>query len=333
MKLIIILAIYILLIGVIRFDISVINDFCSNLKIDFKSTNAIVVIADGVEVGSFSSKYTQKDMLQVLSKKYIEGLDINEEDIISVRIVGNLDFENKKISNESVKPLEVLANDLYTEMTVSCNSEEYSIEIITESTELKSIEPSTKIENTEEMYIGQSNIIEGQQGLSSVTSRKTYINGEEESNVIINETIINEPKSKIIYRGCKNPIGDKVEFLSHPTRGGDITSGFGERWNSFHSGMDIGKPIGDPVEAAIDGCVKEAGYNEFGYGNLVILEHQNGIQTYYAHLDSINVVEGQTINKGQIIGTVGNTGISTGPHLHFELRVDGEPINPVEYIK
>lgn len=112
---------------------------------------------------------------------------------------------------------------------------------------------------------------------------------------------------------------------------GDITSYFGPRWGSWHDGIDIAAPTGTPVLAADSGMVVYRGWSG-NYGNLVQIDHGGGkMVTWYAHLSGFNVSLGQQVNKGDVIGYVGNTGYSTGPHLHFEIRVDGSPVNPLNY--
>ena len=97
-----------------------------------------------------------------------------------------------------------------------------------------------------------------------------------------------------------------------------------------HAGVDFPAPIGTPVLAAADGTVTDADFNA-GYGNYVIIEHADGFSTVYAHMDEILCEKGQEVTQGDEIGTVGSTGRSTGPHLHFELRLDGEPQDPADY--
>jgi len=117
---------------------------------------------------------------------------------------------------------------------------------------------------------------------------------------------------------------------------GSITSEFGWRLhpiynkNMFHSGIDIGVPLSTPVFAARGGTVKYAGWQS-GYGNVIIIDH-GGYQTYYAHLSKINVYIGLRVEKGDFIARSGNTGTSTGPHLHFEVRKNDEPNDPVAYL-
>src|SRR5581483_7838056 len=98
---------------------------------------------------------------------------------------------------------------------------------------------------------------------------------------------------------------------------GPVTSPFGFRWGRMHTGIDIGVPAGTPIHAAAAGTVIYCGW-ESGYGNLVVVDHGNGIATAYAHQSSMAATVGQQVSQGQVIGYVGSTGFSTGPHLHFE---------------
>lgn len=117
-----------------------------------------------------------------------------------------------------------------------------------------------------------------------------------------------------------------------------ITSPFGPRespggiGSTYHKGIDIGASYGAQIVAADSGAVVQAGDNGWGYGNLVIIDHGNGLTTYYGHMSSVAVSNGQTVAKGQIIGYVGSTGNSTGPHCHFEVRSNGSAVNPMGYV-
>lgn len=99
-----------------------------------------------------------------------------------------------------------------------------------------------------------------------------------------------------------------------------------------HPGIDIGLPEGSPVYASDTGTVTFAGWNVYGYGNLIVVNHGNGFETFYAHLSSFNVVPGQIVFQGNVIGGTGNTGNSSGPHIHFEIRINNNRDNPCWYI-
>lgn len=111
-----------------------------------------------------------------------------------------------------------------------------------------------------------------------------------------------------------------------------FTSPFGYRWGRLHAGIDLAAPVGTPIYAAADGVVTEAGW-ESGYGYVIKLRHEFGTSTVYGHLSKMRVSEGQKVSRGDRIGDMGNTGRSTGPHLHYEVRVGGAPVNPMTFIK
>ncbi len=120
-------------------------------------------------------------------------------------------------------------------------------------------------------------------------------------------------------------------IFMRPVSGGTITSKYGQRSSGFHTGLDIAIANGTPIYAAASGTVKFSG-KKGGYGYLVIIDHGNGYQTYYAHCSALYVSAGQTVSKGQNISAVGSTGNSTGYHVHFEIRYNGNTLNPQNYI-
>lgn len=119
---------------------------------------------------------------------------------------------------------------------------------------------------------------------------------------------------------------------------GPITASFGEREDpftgepAFHPGIDIGAPYGTPVRATANGVVVFAGVEE-GYGRMVVIDHDFGISTCYAHLSGFNTQVGDRVNRGEVIGYVGDSGRSTGPHLHYEVRIHNTPVNPWRYLR
>jgi murein DD-endopeptidase MepM/ murein hydrolase activator NlpD len=118
-----------------------------------------------------------------------------------------------------------------------------------------------------------------------------------------------------------------------------IMSPFGVRFDPvlravrLHPGIDIGAHRGDPVKAAAAGQVIQAGYDGGGYGNSIIIYHGGEVSTLYAHLQGFNCSVGDNVTMGQVIGFVGSTGFATGPHLHFEVRINGVPQNPIQYLQ
>ncbi|MFQ6548282.1 DUF5930 domain-containing protein [Aestuariibius sp. 2305UL40-4] len=111
-----------------------------------------------------------------------------------------------------------------------------------------------------------------------------------------------------------------------------FTSGFGPRWGRMHNGADFAGPHGTPIHTTADGVVTHAGWLS-GYGRLIKIQHEFGIETRYAHLSQIRVKVGQRVSRGDHIGDMGNSGRSTGTHLHYEVRVGGRPVNPMIYIR
>lgn len=132
------------------------------------------------------------------------------------------------------------------------------------------------------------------------------------------------------------PVMARIEPVRRAAHG--ITSGFGLRADPFngrqrmHDGVDIKLPMGSPVRAERGGRISFAG-DRGGYGNLVIVEHGGGLETRYAHCAALNVEEGDYVEEGAVIGSVGSTGRSTGPHLHLEVRQDGEPTDPQGFFR
>lgn len=127
-------------------------------------------------------------------------------------------------------------------------------------------------------------------------------------------------------RGRSDPIRFAWPML------GDITSHYGPRDDEFHTGMDIAAVTGQAVRAALGGTVVEAGWRG-GYGLCVVVDHGNGLQTLYAHNSQLEVEIGDQVDSGQLLALAGSTGYSTGPHLHFEILLNGFPVNPLPWLE
>lgn len=188
-------------------------------------------------------------------------------------------------------------------------------------------------ESTDNLYKGSTKVkVSGKKGKKKVEAELIEINGILREKKIISEDIIEKPRTKVVLRGTK-PRPKTLAYGSFINPGGSvITSRFGARWGRQHNGIDIGMPIGTSVKAADGGKVTFAGWKS-GYGYLVIIDHENGYKTYYGHLSKTLVKKGQRVYRGQIIAKSGNTGRTTGPHLHFEVRKNNVPVNPLKYVK
>lgn len=177
----------------------------------------------------------------------------------------------------------------------------------------------------------------GANGKKKVLYRVTLENGYEKTLEAIDEEIIKEPVKQIVRVGTKKTLAQGVKRNYGVVQGKRVSSGFGWRRHPifktrrFHDGIDITASYGNGVYAYTSGVVSFAGWNG-GYGKVIYIDHGNGLQTRYAHLSKIYVRQGQKVSVGQKIGAVGSTGLSTGPHLHFEVRKYGKAQNPWDYI-
>lgn len=171
----------------------------------------------------------------------------------------------------------------------------------------------------------------GVRGSREIVARVVSVNGKEESREILSTAVVREPSTQVVARGTKSAPSMSTGSYLWPTEG-RVTSPFGPRWGGFHQGVDIGAPTGTPIKAADSGVVSFAGWNG-GYGYMVRIEHGNGSATLYAHASRLLVTQNQTVNKGDTIALVGNTGNSYGPHLHFEIRLNDKPVNPLNYFR
>lgn len=182
-------------------------------------------------------------------------------------------------------------------------------------------------------YTTQSKVIqEPSAGHRKVVALVTYMDNSEESREIQKEEITYQAVPKIIEKGTIVP-----PTYIKPISGGRLTSGFGKRSrptkgaSTYHKGVDWATPVGTSVVASSTGVVTRAGWGS-GYGYCVYIRHPDGRETRYGHLSKVLVSVGQSVSQGQRIALSGNTGVSTGPHLHFEILVGGSQVNPLNYL-
>ncbi|MEA4912160.1 MAG: M23 family metallopeptidase [Oscillospiraceae bacterium] len=177
-------------------------------------------------------------------------------------------------------------------------------------------------------------VTQGESGEKTITEEIEYIDGVESSKNVISEEITKEPISQEVIVGSKPGSGGGTVSvgtgtLTWPTgEGYRISRGF----SSYHFGIDIANVYGTAIYAADNGVVTYTAVTDVGYGIYIIIDHQNGMQTVYAHLSALLVSEGDVVSRGDLIGLMGSTGNSTGSHLHFETRIDGEKMDPAIYL-
>lgn len=213
------------------------------------------------------------------------------------------------------------------EIIISVPEPELSILVTEQSTYEEDYYAETQyIENdswyTTEQVVRQEAVA----GHHEVTVLTTSKNNSETGREVIAENVTVEPVPEIIEKGTQTP-----PTYIKPITGGTLTSTFKWRWGRMHKGVDWAVPTGTAVRASCGGTVVSAGWSS-GYGYCVTLRHPDGRQTRYAHLSKILVSSGQKVDQNQKIALSGNTGRSTGPHLHFEIIINGSQVNPLKYL-
>ncbi len=203
-----------------------------------------------------------------------------------------------------------------------------TVQVVEELDYKKATDFETIVEKDDSMYTNQSKVkVEGVQGQSHIVESLTKQNGVTIDRKIVSEEVIKEPVDKVLVKGTKElPKTAATGVFMTPTRG-RFTSGYGPRWGRMHRGIDIAASVGTPIYAADGGTVTHSGW-QGTYGKMVEIDHGNGYVTRYAHTSKIHVAVGTKVYKGQHIANVGNTGRSTGPHLHLEVIKNGAHINP-----
>jgi hypothetical protein len=287
-----------------------------------------IMKADDKCIASVASKEEGKKTLKLLRKHYMQ-----ENNLIKLQ---QSFIENKityiKIKNNH-KYFGTIKDNLerIVKYNNECSEPLITLKIIGISKHKKTISPKVYRTYSDKINICEKRIIsEGEEGYKLVNEQIVLSNNKIKHKEVLGEEVIKEPSKKIIVEGKKNPIIAGVVFLQRPSIG-RISSPYGMRNGKLHKGIDIAADMGTPIKAALDGKVIYAGW-QMGYGKVINIDHGNGITTVYAHCSLIKIKKGQKVKRGEIIGNVGSTGKSTGPHLHFEVRLNNIPQNPADYL-
>ncbi len=265
---------------------------------------------------------------------------------------------------ETASEYEVVSGDTLSEISIKVNIPmdkivEMNDALETENTPIRVgqkliitvPEPELSVERTEQIYVEESydaDIIyvdndswyttqtqilqQPSAGFRKIVADVSYLNDKEVGREILKEEVVKEAVPKIVERGTKIP-----PTYVKPISGGRLSSSFGRRKapkkgaSTYHKGVDWATPTGTAVYASCGGTVAKAGWGS-GYGYVVYINHEDGRQTRYGHLSKVLVKAGQTVKQGDKIALSGNTGVSTGPHLHFEILIGGKQVNPLDYL-
>ena len=219
------------------------------------------------------------------------------------------------------------------EITISVPEPELSVVRQEEKYYEEDYEAEIQYVDNDDWYTNQTQTLQQpSSGHRRVVAVVNYRNNSVVTTDILKQEVDVEAVPKIVERGTKIP-----PTYIRPVSGGRISSGFGGRKqpkrgaSTYHKGLDYAVPIGTAVMASCGGVVTRAGWGS-GYGRVIYIQHPDGRETRYGHLSKILVSAGQTVKQGQKIALSGNTGNSTGPHLHFEIRIGGTAVNPVKYL-
>ncbi len=219
------------------------------------------------------------------------------------------------------------------ELIVTVPEPELSVEYTIEEYYEEDYEAEVQYVDNNSWYTTQSKVIqEPSAGHRKVVALISYTDNNENGREIEKEEVTYQAVPKIVERGTIVP-----PTYIKPISGGRLTSGFGRRnrptkgASSYHKGVDWATPVGTAVVASSSGTVTRAGWGS-GYGYCVYIRHADGRETRYGHLSKILVSSGQKVSQGQKIALSGNTGVSTGPHLHFEILIGGSQVNPLNYL-
>lgn len=250
-------------------------------------------------------------------------------------IAADLDMRQSELSelNPSVDPDVLMIGDV---LNIRRAVPFLSVVTVDEVTYTEPISAPVEYVEDASLYEGDSKVLsEGVEGENRIRAEVTYQNGTEIARTILEAEVQKEPEKKVVATGTKKrPATASKGTYIWPVNG-TVTSAPGNRTlfgsKDYHSGLDIAVPYGTKVKAADGGTVSFAGWKG-DYGNLVIITHDDGTQTYYAHNSTLLVSEGDSVSQGQAIAEAGSTGRSTGSHCHFEVRVNGEVQNPYNYL-
>lgn len=304
------------------------------------------ITVDGEKTVLVESKEAAENTVQKVMEEY-EG---DPKGVLDIHIQETTDVEKMDIKTGDETPDILTEEEAAEKLIEGAGGESLLTVVVTrEEQEIDIIQCDTERKTDPEMYAGETRVeTNGSSGVKKTTRKIVYENGKTIEEEIIEEDMIKEPVDSVILAGTKTYDGygggegaadagvsydENAAYgvLTTPVQSVCVSSPFGPRWGRFHSGVDLALAQGSDIYAADGGTVYYAGYSG-GYGNLIKIDHGNGMQTYYAHCSSLEASTGQQVEKGELIARVGSTGNSTGPHLHFEVIINGDRVDPMDFL-
>ena len=319
-------------------SISEVKEADNNASIQVESVGIKEKIETKQSTTSPDAIIDQETMLTLLQKGTLEErkYTVQKGDTIS-EIAVNFDLTtaqvyqlNPQLSGEIIR--------IRDELTVTAFKPMVTVEAKEIVTQIERIPYQVEYQKDDTMYVYESKVIKsGKEGSKEVQYSVIKENGIEVERKVLNEKVLKEPVTKVIARGTKPAVEGSVPSIWPVT--GRVSSYYGYRTDpinglrSFHNGIDIAAVYGTPIYATANGIVIFSSWNSGGYGNEVIIDHQNGYVTYYGHNSKNLVKKGDYVKKGQVIAYIGSTGRSTGPHVDYRISINGKKVNPINYIK
>lgn len=302
-------------------------------SVDF--AEEVTIEAGNVKVSEITSP---EKVLEVISEgkeevkihKVVEG-----ESFWTIAHNNNLSVSELQNLNPGITPTRL---QIGQEISLTKLEPLVSVVVTKEVTVEETIKHSTEYKENSSLLKGENKVItKGTDGKKQVTYEIKEANGSTIEKTVLNEVVVAEPVTEVVSKGTgtikiSSRSANSSGVLAWPLSNNKITSPYGTRSRGFHSGIDLAAKTGTSVYASAGGKVVLASWY-YGYGNCIVIDHGNGIKTRYAHLSAYKVKVGETVSRGQLIALSGNTGNSTGPHLHYEVIVNGSTKNPVNYLK
>lgn len=327
-------------VGAVKDDVSLRN-MLDDMKEQYTTENTVK--AEFVETLKINNVYAVDDLLTTEEMEQVLESNSTGETTYTVQkgdtfnaiaYANDMSISDLKALNPGVDINRLMVGDV---LNVKEQVPTLSVKTLDHEVYTQSIECPVETVEDSSMYKGESKIVkQGKEGEAEVEADVVYINGYEKERTVTSTTTLREPTTTVKAVGTKEKpkTASKGTYI-WPTSSHRINSYFGGRnlygYYDYHSGLDIHASYGEKIKAADGGTVTFAGWKG-SYGYLVIITHDNGVQTYYAHNSSLLVSAGDKVYQGQAIAKAGSTGNSTGVHCHFEVRVRGSAVNPLNYL-